>query len=260
MIDISGNLFISTACRDAAELARSHGFGLELVEFCTAFNMDTEFEIWDDRVRRRMSGVDRFIFHAPFNELCPAAIDPMIIEIAKKRYAQAYALMKTYGIDTMIAHSGFMPVLYDEGWFTEHSILFWREFLKDKPDNFKLYIENVFEPNPELLREIVSAINDKRFLLCLDIGHAANSNGGISAAEWIRRTLPFLGHVHLHNNDGSRDAHNALDDGVIDIAEVINGIAETAPDVTFTIEARDGESSVEWLITNGFINSKGDGK
>ena len=247
---INERLYISTIADDAVELARRYTLGLEIAEFCTAFNMDTDFNIWDNRVKRQMDGVNRFIFHAPFNELCPAAIDPMIAEVAKKRYAQAYVLMDDYGINAMVVHSGYLPALYHKNWFTELSVKFWKQFLSDKPDNFRLYLENVFEPNPDLLVDIIKMVNDKRFCLCLDTGHAAKCDANADVGGWMLRTLPYLGHVHLHNNDGSRDAHNALGDGIIDMAGFIRDTADAAPDVTFTIETVYAKESVEWLKDN----------
>ena len=252
MTDISGRLFLSTIAGDAAELACEYGFGLEIAEFCTAFNMDTAFDMWDERVRQSMIGVDRFIFHAPFNELCPAAVDPLIVDVAKKRYTQAYALMSGYGVSAMIVHSGFLPILYDVGWFTAKSIEFWRDFLSDKPGNFTLYIENVYEQTPELLCGIVDAVGDTRLRLCLDVGHAAISAKDVNVTEWVKRSAPFLGHIHLHNNDGERDLHGTLGGGQIDIAALIRAAIYIVPNVTFTIESVDSGKSVDWLKNNGF--------
>jgi len=253
MVNIAGRLYISTIADDAARLARDYGFGLEIAEFCTAFNMDTGVESWDRQVRGEMQGLHRFIFHAPFNELCPASIDPMIVEVTRKRYAKAFALMSGYGIDTMVAHSGFVPPLHDEGWFVEKSVLFWNDFLSDKPDGFKLYLENVLEGTPWMLREIACAIGDGRFGLCLDVGHAAIRGGGNPVAEWVDQMLPHLGHVHLHNNDGSQDTHNGPGDGAADVAAVIRRVTEAAPDATFTIETIAGKTSVEWIKSKGFL-------
>jgi sugar phosphate isomerase/epimerase len=253
MNNIANRLYISTISDDAADLARKYGLGLEIAEFCTAFNMDKDFEKWDALVRSKIRGVKRLMFHAPFNELCPAAIDPMIAEVAKKRYAQAYSLMKSYGINTMIAHSGFMPVLYEEEWFMAHSIDFWKGFLSDKPDEFRLYIENVFEPSPKMLCGIVDAVNDKRLGLCLDVGHAAISGHSVPIAEWVKQFLPFLRHVHLHNNYGKYDSHNALGDGVVDVANLIRKVMGAAPDVTFSIETSDCKTSAKWMKSYGFL-------
>jgi sugar phosphate isomerase/epimerase len=161
--------------------------------------------------------------------------------------------MSGYGIGKMVVHSGYMAQLYDVNWFSARSVDFWKEFLEDKPDDFALYLENVFEPNPDMLCEIVGAVGDERFKLCLDIGHSATSGAKTPMSEWIERFAPALGHVHLHNNYGDYDTHNALGLGGIDVASAIRGIAGTAPGATFAIEASDGQSSVDWLVANGFL-------
>ena len=254
--DLAGNLYISTVADDAAELARENGLGLEVAEFCTALNMDTDFETWDKKVRLQMHGIDRFIFHAPFNELYPAAIDPQIVEVAKRRFAQAYALLCGYGIDSMVVHSGYMPVLYTKDWFRDKSISFWKEFLMDKPDGFRLFIENVFEETPGVLCDIVGAVDDDRLRLCFDTGHAAIFRKDRSITDWAQRAAPYIGHVHLHNNFGSLDTHDPLDSGSIDIASLIRTIIKEAPGATFTIETINGLQSVEWLKAEGFLVKK----
>ena len=254
MIDITERLYIYTISDNAVELAREHGFGLEIAEFCTAYNMDNDFETWNAKVRGEISGVRRFRFHAPFNELCPAAIDPLIVDVSKKRYKQAYDIMNGYGINAMVVHSGYVPLLYFEDWFIEKSIEFWKGFLSDKPGGFCLYLENVLENSPEILCKIVRAVEDNRFKLCLDIGHAAFMGSGTPIVKWIDQMLPFIGHVHLHNNYGDFDTHNALDDGDIDVATVIRKITEAGANTTFTIESFYAKSSVEWLKVKGFLS------
>lgn len=250
---ISDRLYISTIADNAGDIARERGCGLEIAEFCTAFNMDIDFSKWDKQVRDKMKGIDFFAFHAAFNELCPAAVDPMIVGVAKRRYRQAYDLMAGYGISAMIAHSGFVPLLYDKGWFAAKSVQFWREFISEKPDQFRLFIENVLEDSPDILLEIAGTINDDRLRLCLDIGHAAYMGKGIPVTEWAERMMPFLGHVHIHNNNGECDSHSAPGEGNADVAAVIRMVAEADPRVTYTIESSDGNRSVEWMEANGFL-------
>lgn len=252
-MNIADRLYISTIAAEAAGMAKKHGLGLEIAEFCTAMNMDTDFEYWDDLTKDKIAGVDRLIFHAPFNELCPAAIDPLIAAIAKKRYEQAYRLMCSYGVHAMVVHSGYSPRAYYDSWFIDKSEAFWREFLQNKPAGFKLFLENTFESSPELLVEIIKRVDDGRLRFCLDAGHAATSGATLTIAGWVKRTAPYLAHVHLHNNYGGRDSHNALGDGTIDIAALIRGISSVSPDTSFTIEASDCQSCIKWLRENSFI-------
>lgn len=251
--NISKRLYLSTVAGDAAATAKEFQLGLELSEFCTASNMDSGFEEWDAIVRNEMAITDRFVFHAAFNELCPAAIDPLVLNVAKKRYRQSWLLAKSYGVKRLVVHSGYVPFVYFKNYFVERSIEFWREYLADKPKDMTLALENVLEDEPFMLIDIVKGVGDPRLKLCLDVGHA-NITKNCSMEEWVKASTPYLGHVHLHNNCGWPDSHAALGDGYMDIETILNIITDEAPDATVTLEIRDScRSSVEWLLDKGFL-------
>ena len=44
------NIYLSTIAPEAASLARKHGFGLEIAEYCTAWNMDRQVSSTDHAV------------------------------------------------------------------------------------------------------------------------------------------------------------------------------------------------------------------
>ncbi|MDR3271534.1 MAG: sugar phosphate isomerase/epimerase [Peptococcaceae bacterium] len=254
-MNITAKILILTISMDAAKIARENAFGLEISEFCTAYNMDMDFAHWDQGVRQKIAGMGQLVFHAPYNELCPAAIDPVIRDVSYGRYEQAYMLTHSYGVNKMIVHSGYMPQIYKPKWFIKRSADFWSKFLEDKPDDLQLCLENVFEQTPELLMEIIAKVDDPRLKLCLDIGHAALNGTDVPLVGWIRQCAPHLAHTHLHNNFGKDDTHNALNEGNIDVAAAIRQIILAAPDATLTIEALDSRSSVKWLKAQGFMRN-----
>ena len=63
-------------------------------------------------------------------------------------------------------------------------------------------LENVMEPEPEITAAVAEGVNDSRFGLCLDIGHANSRVSELPLTHWIDRFAPKLMHVHLHNNFG----------------------------------------------------------
>ena len=85
-------LYLSGIDGRAAELARENGLGLEIAAFCYAPNLEDRTVA--DAVRRDMAGVERFWFHAPFAELAPCAIDPLVRQVTEKRYRQAADLAR----------------------------------------------------------------------------------------------------------------------------------------------------------------------
>jgi len=251
---LKDRIYLSTIAPDAAKTARDWGLGIEIAEFCTASNMDTEFDVWDGKVREKLElAGGRCVFHAPFNELCPAAIDPLVLDVTKKRYRAAMELALSYGARRMVVHSGYMPFVYFPEYFIERSAAFWAEFLAETPPGFTLLLENVLESAPDMLCEIVRRVGDERLRLCLDTGHAMMMKKGISFEDWLEQALPYLGHAHLHNNDGTSDSHSALDEGLIDMEHVVEAIASRCPGATITIETREGGRAALWLSERGFL-------
>lgn len=241
-----GKWFLSTIGEDAKKIAETYHLGLEIADFCVAENLDRNFAVYDKVCREHMRGISEFWFHAPFAELCPAAIDPLIREITKKRYLQAITQAQSYGIERVVIHGGFIPNIYYKEWFVEQSISFWKEFLENVPQGMELALENVLEPEPDLLVDIAEGVNDSRLGLCLDLGHANLTE--VPLEGWIEKTKTYLKHVHLHNNNGKYDWHQPLQEGVMPIHELIKKLEKEAPQATITLELLRCKESVEWLM------------
>lgn len=253
MKDISERLYLSTIADDCDELALKYGIGLEICEFCTAVNMDSpNFEYWNGVVRERLQKAERFIFHAPFSELYPSAIDPRAAELAYDRLLQASELAMKYGIRRMVAHGGYLPNVYFPEWFHERSVLFWERILRKLPEDFNIVIENVLEDKPERLMNVFLEVDDPRLGLCLDVGHTSASTD-IPVEEWISCLGSNISHVHIHNNFGREDLHLPLGEGKIDMDYVLSALLELSPNASFTIENRHAAPSLKWLEEYGYI-------
>lgn len=238
---------LATIDPNAFALAEKYDLRMELDQFCTAMYMDPpSFAAYDAEVKTMLPRAS--VFHGPFNELSPCAIDPKIRAVSMERYEQAYQLMRQYGLHKMILHGGFVPLVYFPIWYVEQSVGFWKEFLADKPEDFLLCLENVMEPEPSLLKEIVEGIADPRCRLCLDVGHAnIRRVSQIPIRTWVEECAPYLAHVHLHNNDGDWDWHKSLSDGTIPMKEILSMLDTLAPEADFTFEnTTDTEASIRW--------------
>lgn len=246
-------IYISTIAQDCASVAEQLGFGLEIAEFCTAYNMDDRFPETDKQVREELRGIPNRLFHAPFNELFPCAVDPKARELARFRYRQAIALAQSYGADKVIIHGGYHPWIFYPCWYTEQSILFWREFMKEVPGDMTVCLENVLEDKPEMLLEIVRETAHPRLKLCLDVGHV-NAYAKQPPEAWLEVWAPFLSHFHIHNNDGTGDSHSQLDRGSVPMEAFLRLADRQCPDATFTIEVPQAEPSARWLLERGLVD------
>lgn len=243
--------FLSTIGVDSAKTAREYGLGLEIAEYCTASNMEEGFPGWDRQVREKISGIPARILHAPFNELFPCAIDPKARALAAFRYRQAILLAKEYGAEKVVIHGGYHPYLYYPVWYVEQSVAFWRDFLKEDP-GVEIVLENVLEPEPEMMQDIVSGVHHPKFQLCLDVGHvSAYSKRPVT--EWLRNLASDIGHFHIHNNDGSADSHSPLKLGRIPMETLLREALDRCPKATFTLELQETAASAAWLAERNFI-------
>ena len=232
----------------APELALARGMGLELIGFCTAERMEDEELLASEEVRLRPFG--RKSLHAPYYELTPCAIDSLISRVSLHRYRQAVATCMRLGIQRMVVHSGYAPQMYFPEWFVPKSIEFWREFVRELPPDFELLLENVLDVRPEYIRDVCDGVNDPRLRICLDVGHA-NAYSPVPVEAWISMLGGRIAHVHLHNNDGSRDAHAPLCEGRMDIQRILGLLDRYAPEAEICIESVDALSCLETLEETG---------
>ena len=245
------NVYLSTIAPDAVRVAEEYGLGLEIAEYCTAWNMDEKFEAIDRVVWKKLKRMPGSLLHAPYNELFPCAIDRKARELADFRYRQAIGLAQRYGAKKVVIHGGYNGQMYFPVWYVEQSVLFWKAFLKDDPE-VEIVLENVLEREPVWLLDIIRGVDDPRLRMCLDIGHV-NAYSHIPVMDWLDACAPFISHFHIHNNDGTRDQHSALCDGSIPVKEFLLRAEALCPDATFTFELMRAKPSVEWLRENGLL-------
>lgn len=247
--------YLSTISPDAPETARRYDLGLEIAEYCTAYNMDERFPETDATVREKLGGITRRTLHAPFNELFPCAIDPRARALAADRFREAIALAGRYGAEKVVIHGGYNPQIYYPCWYTEQSAAFWKEFLRNDP-GVDIVLENVLEEKPDYLLDIVRAVDSPRLGLCLDVGHA-NAYSSSPVTEWLERSAPYLRHIHLHNNNRTSDAHAPLDAGSIPMRGFLERALTLCPVASVTLELpEDTARGALWLAENGFITKE----
>lgn len=245
-------LYLSTIDDKAHVLAKKYGLGLELAEFCTAWNLEEQREETDRIIGEKMPCSNRFVLHGPFSELFPCAIDPLVRKVAAHRYRQSIEAARALEIGKIVIHGGYNPKIYFPCWYIEQSVVFWKEFVKEIPENMTICLENVMEEEPEMLADILRQVDSPRLRMCLDVGHA-NAYSKISIFKWVEHCTPYIDHFHVHNNDGTVDAHSPLERGTIPMTELIPAIEQLCPRATVTLELMEAESSVQWLMKENLL-------
>ena len=257
---LKDRLYIATFTENSVEAARCYGIGLELNHTCISENLDDAPEVRQNLLAQmasdiEKSGAQNLFLHGPFTEIYPAAIDPRAREFGRKRLDQAFEAARSLNIHNMVVHNGWLPFIYFKEWQAEKGAGFWTDYMEDKPADFRIYIENVLEDEPYMMADMRKKIDDPRIRLCLDVGHAhAVTSQDIPVETWIEVLAPWLGHFHLHNNDGTGDQHNVFDRGTMDMDRILRTIlADCCETATFTIEAKEAVACTEWLRTHDWL-------
>ena len=242
--------FVSEIDEHAEALARERALGLELICFCDARRLED-----GDFIRAqaaRLEGLTGRAMHAPYFELSPCAIDPLIRAVAMYRMRQAAQVCAQIGARRMIVHSGYAPQVYFPEWFVPKSIEFWRELLDGLPGDFELMVENVLDVGPEPMRAVCDGVDDPRLGVCLDVGHA-NVYSDVPVEAWIGALGARIRHVHLHNNSGERDEHACLHAGSMDMRRVLEKLDACAPEAAISIESVDAAACLCELSDGGYL-------
>ena len=136
--ELRQRLHLSGMDSRAADMARARGLGFEITEFCWAPRLEQSDAV--ALVRRQIEGVRHLWLHAPFAELSPCSIDPLVRATALHRFLQTIETAQALGVTRLVVHGGFIPLVYFPEWFVEQSVLFWRELLADVPEGMVLGI------------------------------------------------------------------------------------------------------------------------
>ncbi|SHJ74696.1 Sugar phosphate isomerase/epimerase [Clostridium amylolyticum] len=237
------------------DILRKYPINLEIVNFGSAMILDN----WQHYLKEYKKDMEEFIsqrevtIHGPFVDMSPGSPDKEIRRVTRDRFQLAFNIAKELKAKHIIFHSGYIPkVSYAEEWL-ENSKEFWRGFTKDNLNDLKtnmnhegleIHIENVFDEDYVLIKELIEYINYPSVSACLDIGHA-NASSPKSLDHWIKGLGKSIGYVHLHNNDGKHDYHNPLTNGTIDIKTTLNQLKLTVPNAPWSLEIFSKEGIID---------------
>lgn len=228
--------------REFSDYARSARLNLELY-----FGAETLDTVNDDELREAVAYLDyspRMVFHAPFMDLSPGAVDPDIRKVTLRRFRQVSRAAKIFRPETIVFHSGYEKWKYalETRIWLEQSVKTWNAVLSETVDEgCRLAIENIFEDTPDNLVQLMEAMNNSRMGLCFDTGHF-NLFSSISLEEWLDRCSKHICHLHVHDNDRSADLHAPPGSGTFPFKELFERLAPRTP--TMTLEAHCREDAV----------------
>lgn len=204
----------------------SLNIGVEIQDF-------TEPNLSNEEINRIVSGYkEKFkdfknikSIHGPFLDLKPASPDKLIREVSFNRYLDTIKIGRELKVDYIIFHSQINTYLNHPSQRSLNNIQtkeFWENILSEIPD-YKgiIVLENIFEEEPYMLKELIETINLPNVKINLDIGHA--KLGKVSLEEWIKKLKDYISYIHIHSNDGIYDNHEMpTKDEVYNLYKLLN--------------------------------------
>ncbi len=163
--------------------------------------------------------------HGPFLDLKPSSPDLQIRDVSRKKYLNALKIATALDLDYIVFHSQINPYLNEPNLVrlnNTQSKEFWVDILKEVKDfRGTIVLENVFEPTPQMLKELIETIDLPNVKVNLDVGHCKLSK--INLKEWIKELRDYIVYIHLHSNNGIHDQHlKATKEEVVNLYKLLD--------------------------------------
>jgi sugar phosphate isomerase/epimerase len=197
-----------------------------------------------DQVSQKIAAAQvRPTFHAPFFDLNPGALDPLIRQATRQRLTQALSAAGRLNAHLMVIHPGVDKWRYpnlEQVWLAQA-----KEFLLPLIEQAAacgchLAIENIYEETPDLLVQLVDEVDSDWFGHCFDAGHW-QLFGKTAMADWLDAISPHLLHLHLHDNHGIADEHLPVGEGTIDFSPLQKKLRSLPSLPSMTLEAHSAD-------------------
>ena len=183
--------------------------------------------------------------HGAFFDLCVSSTDPEIAQISVKRMRQSMEIAEKLGVRAVIFHTntiaGFSIPGYEER-FIEQNEKVMRTLLTEYK-GIDIYMENMFDLRPDILSHLAERMQDTNFGVCYDVAHG-NLGGSCNMEEWFKSLSPYVRHLHINDNDGISDAHQAVGWGQTNWTEFGRLMKKYSPDSSILIEV-NGKEKIE---------------
>ena len=154
----------------------------------------------------------RCTVHGPFQDLSLGALDDFILAATRRRLRQAWRWLPVFRPVAVICHLGYEDRHFrwdQENWLNRVAATYRELGARVQTLGIRVMLENVYEQDPEIVREAIQRIALDNVRVCLDVGHL-NAFGGGDFKGWLETLGPLIGHLHLHDNLGTLDDHQAV--------------------------------------------------
>ena len=227
--------------RDFFELVKKRRYHLEIYFPATVLDQLERDDL--ETLRERLDWDPAITIHAPFVDLNPGAIDPMVKSVTQLRFRQILNVAAVLKPRAAVFHAGYDRWRYNgrKDLWLDNSLDTWRTVIDAASKiGTRIAVENVFDEDPEALGMLIEKLDTPDFGFCFDTGHF-NIFSTVSLETWFDRLGKRIVEVHVHDNNGKEDSHWGLGRGTVDFTTFFRLLQKHAhvrvP--VYTIEAHD---------------------
>ncbi len=234
-------------------LSKKYNLGFEYNEFFMPDLLDNEDKAVKTILEYQSLNRKNDTLHGVFFDIVLDSMDKKIRDISLERVKSSLRVASMLKCKGVIFHTNYITWMKDENYKNRWLKYNKEAYLKliNEFKDLEIYIENMFDLDPYLLRDLVKEINHERIGVCLDIAHANISK--IDIKEWFNVLGPYIKHIHINDNDGIIDSHMELGKGNINYKEIYPLIKELKNNPTILIEISDinkVKNSIEYILKN----------
>jgi len=160
--------------------------------------------------------------HAPFHDLAPGGFEKKIVALSREKLKRAFALIPVFCPKAIVCHLGFEANKHQSQFdrWLETSLTTWKPLVELAASfGTRVHFENTYELDPVAHKRLLQELDAENVGFCLDTGHLM-AFAGTGWRLWLEELTPWLGQLHLHDNDGTSDAHLALGAGIFDFFDL----------------------------------------
>ncbi len=253
------NVYLSDggSLQNIAPLLEEGNYNVETLFFAMPANLDGNLEqnisLFREQVQR--FGIKKINMHGPFFDLSLSSMEESINQLTRNRYEQAVRISEQLGIRQIVFHTQYNPQLrfatYKNRWLSASYHYFDNLIKNTENTGITFLIENMFEDDFLLMKELLNTIKSPRFGMCLDVGHV-QVYGDEHVSVWIQELKEHIRYVHLSDNKGLCDDHLALGSGIIDFPAIFKAFAEYGINPDLCIEMNSEQNHRESIA---YLNS-----
>lgn len=241
------------------KFCNKHGINLEIETFAKPYILDERLEEYLNKYREGLEGFDGMVsMHGPFYDLYPGSIDKKIRATCKTRFLEFIDVAEKLNVKTVIFHFNYIPFIrtkeFRKRW-TGYAVEFWSDFANElKNTDITVAMENLWEPDPELMVTVLESINSEKLKICFDTGHS-HLFSELSLEKWVDGLGDYLFYMHVHNNFGYWDEHLPLQTGDLDYHKFFTFLkSKSNPYISMEFEGTEAEFEQSLQIISEFFN------